>query len=289
MERLSSFDKPTNDAINRTIEEASQERESHEPRCAFRGELRVVLDSCFSKNTVEEIVAALTKVAKDHSNEGIRKWAQETLDALALRSPTSLKVALLALRKGRVGTLHSALQTELNIATAFCVSTLMHRSAALPVSLPCLSAIQSGASTDFRTGVNAVLVERTKERPAWSPAALEDVKDSDVRAKFFGQFSPENGTAPALEVPQDLVAQPSKVAQPWRYTLPRESEIQQVVVGDHATSGGYALTREEVLDKFHTMRQGKMGVVEKVAEVLLRKTVEEPDKETGRRYVKWKN
>ena len=87
----------------------------------------MVLDACFRHNSVEDIIADLKTVEQGHAKPEIRKWAQETLAALELRSPTSLKVALIALRKGRVGTLHSALQRELNIATAFCVRYLSVR------------------------------------------------------------------------------------------------------------------------------------------------------------------
>lgn len=126
LERLASLDRPSFEAVDQTIEECSQEREPDDAICAFTGKMRSVLDAVFSHDKVENIIADLKKVHKSHEDSGVRKWAEESLASLELRSPTSLKVALRALRKGRRTSLHDALQTELNIATAFCVSTPKH-------------------------------------------------------------------------------------------------------------------------------------------------------------------
>ena len=122
LERLSSLDRPINDVIDATIEEASQEREAHEPPCSIKGAKRIALDRAFGHNKVERIFDDLKKIAEEHEDESIRSWATATLEALELRSPTSLKVALEAIRRGKHMNLHQALQMELNIATAFCVS-----------------------------------------------------------------------------------------------------------------------------------------------------------------------
>ena len=141
IEKLAAFDRVSFEAIDSTIEECSQERMPDEPPCIFTGEKRAVLDSCFGHDKVEDIISDLRQVEASHANPEIRTWATETLAALELRSPTSLKVALVALRKGRTGTLHGALQRELNIATAFCVSSHANNpSPSIPVSLPCLFA-----------------------------------------------------------------------------------------------------------------------------------------------------
>lgn len=55
-------------------------------------------------------------------NTEIRAWAEETLSVMNMRSPTSLKVALEAIRKGKQLSLLEALNMELKIATAYCVS-----------------------------------------------------------------------------------------------------------------------------------------------------------------------
>jgi 3-hydroxyisobutyryl-CoA hydrolase len=76
----------------------------------------------FGHNTVEEIVDNLTELAST-ADDAVAKWASETLVTLHMRSPTSLKVALEALRRGKKMTLLQALQMEMGIATAYCVSS----------------------------------------------------------------------------------------------------------------------------------------------------------------------
>lgn len=74
-----------------------------------------------------------------------------------------------------------------------------------------------------------------------------------------------------------------------RFALPTEKDIHNVVIGSHSTSGGSAITKEEVFAKYHLFRKGKMGVREKVLEVIERKCVEEEDKLSGKKFLKWKN
>jgi 3-hydroxyisobutyryl-CoA hydrolase len=76
----------------------------------------------FRHDTVEEIVEDVTKLTSS-SDDAVAKWASETLNTLHMRSPTSLKVALEAVRRGKKMTLLQALQMEMGIATAYCVSS----------------------------------------------------------------------------------------------------------------------------------------------------------------------
>ena len=107
--------------IDSTIEECSQERDPDEPPASLIQTKRVAVDTAFSHNKVEDIISSLKGIEQEHEAKDIRDWASATLAALELRSPTSLKVALMAIRKGKTLPLLEALQMELNIATAFCV------------------------------------------------------------------------------------------------------------------------------------------------------------------------
>lgn len=122
LERLAALDQPTFALIDSTIEEAHSEREPDEPVSPLVGELRIALDSAFRHDEVEAIVNDLKTISGEHKLAEVREWAKHTLEALDLRSPTSLKVALLAIRKGKTMSLLQALQMEMNFATAFCVS-----------------------------------------------------------------------------------------------------------------------------------------------------------------------
>jgi 3-hydroxyisobutyryl-CoA hydrolase len=121
---LSSLADSSPEAINRTIEEHSAEISPEDPSGAFGGERRKVLDACFSHNRVESIIKDLEDVASSTGSQA--QWAQETLDAMLARSPTSLRVALQAVRRGKHKELADALQMEMGIATAFCVSVFIN-------------------------------------------------------------------------------------------------------------------------------------------------------------------
>ncbi|KAI0647366.1 3-hydroxyisobutyryl-coenzyme A hydrolase [Trametes meyenii] len=266
LERLAALESPTYVKINELLEEARSECEPDEPTTAIVGAKREALDSAFGHNTVEKIVAALTEQAESHKDEGVRQWASRTLIELGDRSPTSLKVALAAIRRGKQMTLLDALQMEMNVATAFC----------------------SGATPDFKTGVTAVLVEKIKERPNWSPARLEDVNDSEILKTFFSTYTPEKGTAPRI-TPPPYLDQAVRLIDPMQFALPTEAEIRSMVDGSHSASGATEITLDELLAKFDALRKGKAGVREKIVEVVRRRCAFEEDKHLDKQWLKWKH
>jgi 3-hydroxyisobutyryl-CoA hydrolase len=82
-----------------------------------------MIDSAFGYDTVAEIMEEL----ESHANkapEELATLAKDILSTLHVRSPTSLKVALRAVRKGANLSLLECLRMELGIAAAFCVSRL---------------------------------------------------------------------------------------------------------------------------------------------------------------------
>ncbi|KAI0664689.1 3-hydroxyisobutyryl-coenzyme A hydrolase [Cubamyces menziesii] len=266
LEHLAALENPTYQRINELIEEARSEREPDEPSTAIIGAKREALDSAFSHNTVEKIVATLTEIATSHKDEEVRQWAQNTLEELDKRSPTSLKVALAAIRRGKQMNLLDALQMEMNIATAFC----------------------NGVTPDFKTGVFAVLVDKIKDRPNWSPSRLEDVEDSEILQTFFSEYTPEKGTAPKL-TPPPYLTNANKLIDPMQYALPTEAEIRSMVDGSHKASGATEITLDELLAKFDSLRKGKSGVREKILEVVQRKCAFEDDRHMDKQWLKWKH
>lgn len=123
MERIADLTNPTYAQVDALIEEHRDDNIGS-LTSPLVGSLRVALDSAFKHDRVEDIFADLEKLSQESEHENVRQWARKTLDTLHLRSPTSLKVALTAIRRGRNSTLLEALQMELNIATAFCVRLL---------------------------------------------------------------------------------------------------------------------------------------------------------------------
>lgn len=120
LEALASLEDPTMEMINSTIEQSYYEPEASEPPVALTGSIRIALDSAFGEKSVEKIFESLEEY-KQSPDEQVKAWATSTLDTLNLRSPTSLRVALFALRMNKDGGLIDALRTELGIATALCV------------------------------------------------------------------------------------------------------------------------------------------------------------------------
>lgn len=117
--RLSSLEDATPDLIDAAIEELHFERSTDEAPPELIGKTRVALDAAFSGKTAEDIVATLTDVARENDDTG--KWAAATLGNIHMRSPTSVKVALGAIRRAKNMTLGEVLQMEMSLATAFIV------------------------------------------------------------------------------------------------------------------------------------------------------------------------
>ena len=122
LEQLASLDDPSFSQIDSLIEESYAEREQGESTSHFVGNLRVALDTAFGHNSVSQIVKSLDEIASGHQDTNVRKWATDTAHRLQQVSPTSLVVALTAIRRGKSLSLLEALQMELNFATAYCVS-----------------------------------------------------------------------------------------------------------------------------------------------------------------------
>ncbi len=115
--------------------------------------LRPAIDRCFlGKNSVEAVLAALAA-------EG-SPWGQETLDLLAKRSPTSLRVSLEQLKRGAQLAFDDCMTMEYRMSQA---------------------AMRSGA--DFYEGIRAVLVDKD-HAPKWNPATLAAVTPAMVDAFF---------------------------------------------------------------------------------------------------------
>ena len=120
---------------------------------------RAAIDAHFAHDDVEAVVAALRADGSE--------WAAAQAEALHARSPTSLKLALRALREGADLTLEQALTRELGLSVA------------------CLA-----AGADFYEGVRAVVIDKD-HAPQWSPSRIEDVSAAAIDAFFAAAASRE--------------------------------------------------------------------------------------------------
>lgn len=127
MAHLAEYENPSLTQIDSTIEELHCERQPDEPSGKLMGAVRNALDSAFRHDSVEKIFESLATLSSSPDTR-VSVWAKQTLDTLHMRSPTSLKVALAAIRRGASMSLRNALQMEMGIATAYCVSHTPQRS-----------------------------------------------------------------------------------------------------------------------------------------------------------------
>ncbi|KAK9365503.1 ClpP/crotonase-like domain-containing protein [Lipomyces kononenkoae] len=211
----------------------------------YGGDNRKTIDACFKFETMEEITEALTRAAGAGD-----EFAKSTLDTINLRCPLSMKVALAAVRKGKTIDILETIKDDMFIAAKFMTEP------------------------DFHTGVSYRLVEKETGRANW-----QDATNIDVVRKFW-----PNGTN---GVPESLQAEFDKLDQlgqdrpadqvaykeyPFHNGLPTEKEVEQFVLGEARNSGPFLPTKEEVVEYFVTEYRDKIGVREKVAEILDRKT-----------------
>ncbi|GAC1427723.1 MAG: enoyl-CoA hydratase/isomerase family protein [Acidobacteriaceae bacterium] len=158
--RLSSLVDRLLTCDSRTAIDACLQSFATTPPTGELADRREWIEGCFGEDSVEAILSAL----HGRTEEAAREVAAE----IGRNSPTSLKVTLLALRRGRdYDLLEPCLRQEFSLA---------------------LSCIQDG---DFSEGVRASLVDKDR-RPFWKPALLQDVKADRVAFFFSGPELPQD-------------------------------------------------------------------------------------------------
>jgi len=213
--------------INNTVEEFVTGL-PHDKPFRLTGKSREVIDECFSHSDINRILESLQNLNTE--------WSQKTLDTIAQRSPTSLKVTLRQMQLGKGWTINEAFEREYNIAGHF----MKH--------------------PDFVEGVTARLIRKPATIPEWQPAALSEVLERDVDDFFRNPV----GERKLQLLTYGAQSQYSKYPHAW-CGLPTEAEVEEMV-----KEGGK--TRRVVLGNFLEAKGGKMGVREKVDEIISRKT-----------------
>ncbi|MGP9818814.1 enoyl-CoA hydratase/isomerase family protein [Salinarimonas sp. NSM] len=130
------------------------ERHRRDPGPAPIEAKAATIDACFAEVSVEAVLAALQRMAQAGDAP-----AAEMRDALAAKSPTSLKLAFEQMRRGAGLSFADAMRMEWRI----------------------VSRILDGH--DFYEGVRAVVVDKD-HAPRWSPPRLEDVTPEAIEAYF---------------------------------------------------------------------------------------------------------
>ncbi|WP_244880639.1 enoyl-CoA hydratase/isomerase family protein [Rhodovibrio salinarum] len=112
---------------------------------------RAAIDRCFGQPSLELVLRALEA-------EG-SAWANDTLETLSKRSPTSVKLTFAALQRGRHLDFDSCMTMEYRLSQA------------------CMG------GHDYYEGIRAVLVDKD-HAPQWQPATIEQVDDEVIERAF---------------------------------------------------------------------------------------------------------
>jgi enoyl-CoA hydratase len=123
---------------------------------------RAAVDRLFAAGNVEEILAGLDREAVSRSEHA--GFAGATAALIRAKSPTSLKLALAQVRGGKDWSFTDCMRAEFRI-----VSRVIH-------------------GHDFYEGVRAVIIDKD-QKPAWRPARLAEVSDSEVE-RYFAALGP---------------------------------------------------------------------------------------------------
>jgi enoyl-CoA hydratase len=118
---------------------------------------RAAIDRLFAGDTVEGILAALDREASSTGNDA--EWAAKTAATMRTKSPTSLKLALAQVRRGKQWDFETCMRAEYRI-----VSRIIH-------------------GHDFDEGVRAVIVDKDN-KPQWQPSELAGVTDAEIERHF---------------------------------------------------------------------------------------------------------
>ncbi|KAJ3210465.1 hypothetical protein HDU67_005274 [Dinochytrium kinnereticum] len=170
LNRLAEIESDEMEVINMALEEFVGDTSLDAwKNWSLGGDIANAINRCFKFDTIEEIEAALIA-------EGDSVWAKETLKTLKAMSPTSLKVTLKQLRKGRELDFARCLQMEYSVVQEFL------------------------RTPDFFEGVTANLIR--KQKPVWSPSweeKTEKLTPTYIEKTYFSRspISSQSNASPA--------------------------------------------------------------------------------------------
>ncbi|KAB8117129.1 hypothetical protein EE612_058785, partial [Oryza sativa] len=161
-ESLKKVDTSDPFAICGIIDQYSQQPSLKEKSALNRLE---IINKCFSKKTVEEIIASLEQEAPNVADE----WIASAIQSMRKASPTSMKISLRSIREGRTQTVGECLRREYRMVC---------------------HVMRGDFSRDFFEGCRAILLDRDRN-PKWMPPRLEEVHDEVVEKYFSKVDDPE--------------------------------------------------------------------------------------------------
>ncbi|XP_028788316.1 3-hydroxyisobutyryl-CoA hydrolase-like protein 5 [Neltuma alba] len=153
--RLITLNSGDENAVRSVIEEFSSEVKLDEDSILNK---QSMIDECFSKDTVEEIIKSLEAEASKEGNG----WIGAILKGMKRSSPTALKITLRSIREGRNQTLSECLKKEFRLT---------------------MNILRTTISEDMYEGIRALTIDKDNA-PKWQPPALDKVDDGKVDLVF---------------------------------------------------------------------------------------------------------
>jgi len=153
--RLVSLDSGDVDVVRSTIEEFSEKVDLDKDSILNK---QTIIDECFSKESVKQIIQAFEAEGSKEGNE----WITPVIKGLKRSSPTGLKITLRSIREGRKQTLSDCLKKEFRIT---------------------INILRSTISPDVYEGIRALTIDKDNS-PKWSPATLDEVAEEKINLVF---------------------------------------------------------------------------------------------------------
>ncbi|GLT86557.1 hypothetical protein SLE2022_046910 [Rubroshorea leprosula] len=117
-----------------------------------------VIDECFSKDTVADIIKSFEAEASKEGNG----WISPVLKGLKRSSPTGLTITLRSIREGRKQTLAECLKKEFRLT---------------------MNILRATISSDVYEGIRALTIDKDNA-PKWDPPSVEKVDNEKVDLVF---------------------------------------------------------------------------------------------------------
>ncbi|GAV88114.1 ECH_C domain-containing protein [Cephalotus follicularis] len=153
--RLISLNSGDVKAVKSVIEEFSVEVQLDEESVLNK---QSIIDECFSKDTVAEIITSFEAEAGKEGNG----WIGAILKGLKRSSPTGLNITLRSVREGRKQTLPECLKKEFRLT---------------------MNILRTTISTDVYEGIRALTIDKDNS-PKWNPPTLDKVDNEKVNLVF---------------------------------------------------------------------------------------------------------
>lgn len=153
--RLISLNSGNANDVKSVIEEFSVDVQVDEESILNK---KTIIDECFSKDTVVDIIKSFEAEASKEGNG----WIGGILKGLKRSSPTGLNITLRSIREGRNQTLPECLKKEFRLT---------------------MNILRTTISEDVYEGIRALTIDKDNA-PKWNPPTCEEVEDAKVDLVF---------------------------------------------------------------------------------------------------------